>query len=85
MDSPGTHFDVMPTLMDILGVEDFVDHHMGRSLLAFDSGGWFDDDREEIVLSAEELGDLGKEGREERPHRAREGPTGSTYRNVDCV
>lgn len=60
VDSPGTHFDVMPTLMDILGVEDFVDHHMGRSLLAFDSGGWFDDDREEIVLSAEELGDLAR-------------------------
>ena len=51
--SPGTHFDVMPTLMDILGVEEFTDHFMGRSLLSYDTGGWFDEARENVVIKGD--------------------------------
>ena len=37
---PGTHFDVTPTLMDLLGFDAFTEHHLGASLLRFDSP-WF--------------------------------------------
>ena len=37
---PGTHFDVTPTLMDLLGLDAFTEHHLGASLLRFDSP-WF--------------------------------------------
>lgn len=40
VDAPGTHFDVMPTLMDLLGMAPWRRHNMGASLLRFDSP-WF--------------------------------------------
>ena len=36
----GTHFDVMPTLMDLLGMTPWTRHNLGASLLRFDSP-WF--------------------------------------------
>ena len=36
----GTHFDVMPTLLDLLGFEQWLRHNFGASLLRFDSP-WF--------------------------------------------
>ena len=43
IDRPGTHFDVMPTLMDFLGLSAWTEHYLGASLLRFDSP-WFDHD-----------------------------------------
>lgn len=40
VDRPGTHFDVMPTLLDFLGFEKWRRHNLGASLLRFDSS-WF--------------------------------------------
>ena len=40
LDQPGTHFDVMPTLMDFLGLSAWMEHDLGASLLRFDSP-WF--------------------------------------------
>ena len=40
IDRPGTHFDLMPTLMDLLGMAPWIRHNMGASLLRFDSP-WF--------------------------------------------
>lgn len=40
VDKPGTHFDVMPTLLDFLGFEKWRRHNLGASLLRFDSS-WF--------------------------------------------
>ncbi len=37
---PGTHFDVMPTLMDLLGFPAWAEHNLGASLMRFDSP-WF--------------------------------------------
>ena len=34
---PGTHYDVMPTLLDFLGFEGLLRHNMGASLLRYDS------------------------------------------------
>ena len=42
-DRPGTHFDVMPTLMDFLGLSSWTEHYLGASLLRFDSP-WFHHD-----------------------------------------
>ena len=44
IDRPGTHFDVMPTLMDFLGLEFWSEHTLGASLLRYDSP-WFSHDR----------------------------------------
>lgn len=40
VDAPGTHFDVAPTLLDLLGFEAWAEHNMGASLARFDSP-WF--------------------------------------------
>ena len=40
IDRAGTHFDVMPSLMDLLGMKPWVRHNLGASLLRFDSP-WF--------------------------------------------
>ena len=47
IDRPGTHFDVLPTLMDFLGLSSWTEHYLGASLLRFDSP-WF---RHESPLS----------------------------------
>ena len=40
IDRPGTHFDLMPTLMDLLGLDAWTEHNLGASLLRHDSP-WF--------------------------------------------
>ena len=40
IDRAGTHFDVMPTLMDLLGMDAWRRHYLGASLLRHDSP-WF--------------------------------------------
>ena len=40
VDKSGTHFDVMPTLLDFLGFENWRRHNLGVSLLRYDSP-WF--------------------------------------------
>jgi len=40
VENPGTHFDVMPTLLDFLGFENRLRHNLGASLLRHDSP-WF--------------------------------------------
>ena len=40
IDRAGTHFDVMPSLMDLLGMTLWTRHNLGASLLRFDSP-WF--------------------------------------------
>ena len=40
IDKPGTHFDVMPTLLDALGFERWLRHNLGASLLRFESPWW---------------------------------------------
>lgn len=40
IDRRGTHFDVTPTLMDLLGIDAWAEHNLGASLLRFDSP-WF--------------------------------------------
>ena len=40
IDRAGTHFDVMPSLMDFLGMTPWTRHNLGASLLRFDSP-WF--------------------------------------------
>lgn len=44
IDAPGTHFDIMPTLMDFVGLNSWTEHYLGASLLRFDSP-WFSHDR----------------------------------------
>ena len=44
VDHPGTHFDVMPTLMDFLGLSAWTEHYLGASLLRFESP-WFSHDK----------------------------------------
>ena len=43
IDRPGAHFDVMPTLMDFLGLSAWAEHYLSASLLRFDSP-WFGHD-----------------------------------------
>ena len=43
IDRPGTHFDVMPTLMDFLGLSSWTEHGLGASLMRYDSP-WFSHD-----------------------------------------
>ena len=40
IDRRGTHYDVMPTLLDFLGFENWLRHNLGASLLRYDSP-WF--------------------------------------------
>ena len=44
IDHPGTHFDIMPTLMDFLGLSAWTEHYLGASLLRFESP-WLSHDR----------------------------------------
>lgn len=53
---PGTHMDVLPTLMEAIGVTAYTTHNLGRSLLSLESG-WFSlDNPESLILSNNELG-----------------------------
>lgn len=54
IDHPGTHFDIMPTLMDFLGLSAWTEHYLGASLLRFDSP-WFSQDRPLSLRVAHEL------------------------------
>ena len=48
---PGTHFDVMPTLMGFLGLSAWTEHYLGASLLRFESP-WFSHDRPSSLRGA---------------------------------
>ncbi len=52
----GTHFDVMPTLMDLMGIAAYTRHNAGRSLIQGTSG-WLElGEPDEIMLSGQALG-----------------------------
>ena len=57
VDKPGTHFDVAPTLLDLLGFQDWREHNLGASLLRFDSP-WFRRERPYSLRIVHELPDL---------------------------
>lgn len=46
----GTHYDVMPTLLDFLGFENWLYHNLGASLLRADSP-WFGFDKRETTIT----------------------------------
>lgn len=50
----GTHYDVMPTLLDFLGFENWLDHNLGASLLRADSP-WFGLDKAETTTITQDL------------------------------
>ena len=54
IDHPGTHFDIMPTLMDFLGLRTWTEHYLGVSLLRFESP-WLSHDRPLSLRVAHEL------------------------------
>ena len=54
IDHPGTHFDIMPTLMDFLGLSAWTEHYLGASLLRFESP-WLSHDRPLSLRVAHEL------------------------------
>lgn len=54
--APGTHMDVLPTLMEAIGIPAYTRHNLGRSLLSAESG-WFSlDNPESLILSNDDLG-----------------------------
>ncbi|MDE0420496.1 MAG: LTA synthase family protein [Gammaproteobacteria bacterium] len=54
VERPGTHYDVMPTLLDFLGFEDWRNHELGASLLRFGSP-WFSEDRNATTAITQDL------------------------------
>lgn len=54
IDRRGTHFDIGPTVLDILGLEEYRRHNLGASLLAFDSP-WFAHDTPQALRVAPPL------------------------------
>lgn len=50
----GTHYDVMPTLLDFLGFENWLNHNLGASLLRADSP-WFGLDKAETTTITQDL------------------------------
>ena len=50
----GTHFDVMPTLLDFLGFEKWLRHNLGASLLRYESP-WFTLDPESSTVVSQSL------------------------------
>ena len=50
----GTHFDVMPTLLDFMGFEKWLRHNLGASLLRYESP-WFTLDPESSVVVTQSL------------------------------
>ena len=57
IDRPGTHFDVTPTLMDLLGFAAYEQHHLGASLLRFESP-WFSRENPHALRVVHRLPDL---------------------------
>ncbi len=54
--APGTHMDVLPTLMETIGITAYTSHNLGRSLLSATSG-WFSlDNPESLILNSDKLG-----------------------------
>ena len=51
---PGTHFDIGPTVLDILGLDTYRRHNLGASLLAFDSP-WLSHDTPQALRVAPAL------------------------------
>lgn len=57
VDRRGTHYDVMPTLMDFLGFENWLIHNLGASLLRFDSP-WYALDQKANPTITQNLPDI---------------------------
>ena len=57
IDRPGTHFDIMPTLMDLLGLSSWTEHYLGASLLRYDSP-WFSHESPLSLRVVHELPDV---------------------------
>lgn len=57
IDTPGTHFDVMPTVLDVLGFEGWRQHEFGASLFRFESPWWRHGDPDSLQV-VYELPDL---------------------------
>ena len=53
----GTHYDVMPTILDFLGFENWMKHGLGASLLRADSP-WFDLDKKTMATITQHLPDI---------------------------
>lgn len=53
----GTHYDVMPTILDFLGFNSWLTHNLGASLLRYDSP-WFALAEEESAMITQDLPDI---------------------------
>lgn len=69
----GTHYDVMPTILDFLGFENWMKHGFGASLLRADSP-WFALDEETTTAITQDLPDIRLETNSEIVFKA-SGPT----------
>ena len=69
----GTHYDVMPTILDFLGFENWMSHGFGASLLRADSP-WFALDEKTTATTTQDLPDIRLEMNSEIVFRAN-GPT----------
>lgn len=69
----GTHYDVMPTILDFLGFEGWLKHNLGTSLLRAESP-WFLLDEETTTTITQELPEI-RLGKETRIEFAAAGPT----------
>ena len=57
IDRAGTHFDVMPSLMDLLGLTPWTRHNLGASLLRYDSP-WFRHENPDRLRLVHDLPDI---------------------------
>ena len=73
IDRAGTHYDVMPTLMDFLGFNNWLDHNLGASLLRADSP-WFGLDKARTTKITQNLPGIRLKSNSEILFRA-DGPT----------
>ena len=69
----GTHYDVMPTLMDFLGFDNWLSHNLGASLLRADSP-WFGLDRARTTKITQNLPEMRLKSNSEIIFKA-DGPT----------
>ena len=60
----GTHYDVMPTILDFLGFESWLHHNVGTSLLRSD-GRWFTLDKESTTAITQDLPEIRLKGSSE--------------------
>ena len=53
---PGTHFDLLPTVLEAVGIDGYTEHNLGVSLLSGQSGWFSIENPESMTLTGRALG-----------------------------